>query len=345
MVRDVWQRGQFWHEPFRQLAVSGDENTHQQSVCRVANDGVAVFSGKRMTTPPAPARLFVLLAREAPVGVILRRGPSQWVQLIKWNTDTDAFEPGQWFKGRIYERECDLSPDGKLLLYFAYKGGNWSKNPDYTSSWTAISKPPYFTALALWPFGDTRGGGGRFRDNKSIWLHRRDAEPHPNHLPKGIEVIAPNEGLDDQGLRKEIERTSWTLRQRGQITREIQPGLEVSELFNQIRKDWWITKLDPPTTTQKRGDSYVLIQKYLGLRRHYGAVYEYSIIDNQNREIKVEGATCLDFDQPGRIIIAKAGKLYTAAITDQGELALTEIADFNANKPEPVETPDWAKKW
>lgn len=46
-----------------------------------------------MTTKiPAPARLFVLLAREASAGVILRRGPSKWVQLIKWNTDADTFE-------------------------------------------------------------------------------------------------------------------------------------------------------------------------------------------------------------------------------------------------------------
>src|SRR5262245_20931756 len=127
-----------------------------------------------MTTPPAPARLFVLLARNAPVGVILRRGPTQWTQLIKWNTDTDTFEAGQWFKGRIYEDKCDLSPDGKMLVYFAKKSGNAFKHPDYGDSWTAISKPPYFTALALWPIYGIwweGGGGGLFRSDKEVLLN------------------------------------------------------------------------------------------------------------------------------------------------------------------------------
>jgi len=65
----------------------------------------------------SPARLFVLLARKAPVGVILRRGPSDWVQMIHWNTKNDLFTPGQWFHGRIFEWKCDLSPNGKLIIY------------------------------------------------------------------------------------------------------------------------------------------------------------------------------------------------------------------------------------
>ena len=96
-------------------------------------------------------RLFVILARAAPVGVIFRRGPSKQVQLIKWDTSKDHFEYGQWFKGRIYERACDLSPNGDKLIYLAAK---WGKKPIET--WTAISKPPYLTALVLW---DNMGPG------------------------------------------------------------------------------------------------------------------------------------------------------------------------------------------
>src|SRR5689334_23259019 len=93
-------------------------------------------------------RLYALLARKSPRAVIFRRGPSRQVQLISWNTEKDTFEPGQWFKGRIYERRCDLSPNGDLLIYFAAK----HKEPLY--SWSAVSRPPYLTALALWRKGD-----------------------------------------------------------------------------------------------------------------------------------------------------------------------------------------------
>ena len=100
-------------------------------------------------SPPA-GYLHVILARNAPVGIILRRGPSKWVQLIKWNTQTDVFEPGQWFHGRIYEQCCDLSPDGRLFIYFATKySGKALYDEKISYAWTAISRPPYLTALAL----------------------------------------------------------------------------------------------------------------------------------------------------------------------------------------------------
>jgi hypothetical protein len=64
----------------------------------------------------APCRLFVYLARDAPAGLVLRRGPSAWTRLSLWHTDSDTFLHGQWFRGRIYERRSDLSADGSLWV-------------------------------------------------------------------------------------------------------------------------------------------------------------------------------------------------------------------------------------
>ena len=62
--------------------------------------------------PEAPCRLFVYLAREAPMAVVLRRGPTDWARLSLWHTDSDRVEHGQCLKGRVYERRSDLSADG-----------------------------------------------------------------------------------------------------------------------------------------------------------------------------------------------------------------------------------------
>src|SRR5215469_609509 len=70
---------------------------------------------------PVSCRIVGLLAAATPRVVLLRRGPTKWVQLILWHTDTDTFEEGQWFHGRIYEARSDLSPDGTLFLYLARK--------------------------------------------------------------------------------------------------------------------------------------------------------------------------------------------------------------------------------
>jgi len=108
----------------------------------------------------ATARLHVLTARNSPRAVIFRRGPSKQVCSFLWNRDSDTFEMGQWFKGRIYEERCDLSPDGKYLLYFALK--NVLRPGPAGDTWTAISRAPWLKAIELYPECGTWTGGGRF---------------------------------------------------------------------------------------------------------------------------------------------------------------------------------------
>jgi hypothetical protein len=166
-----------------------------------------------------PARIYAILARDEPVGVIFRRGPSKQVLLIRWNIRDDTFEIGQWFRGRIYERRCDLSPNGKLLIYFASK----QKPPLFT--WTAISQPPYFTALALWPKGDCWNGGGWFVTDKKIKLNHGmlEAALHPDFRPGPIKVA----GLAESGGE---ERTVWDIvRQRD--------GWERTEIGNAVDRE------------------------------------------------------------------------------------------------------------
>jgi hypothetical protein len=121
-----------------------------------------------MTTQPE-CHLFVILAREAHRAVIFRRGPRIWTQLILWDTDTDTFIEGQWFKGKVYTKRCDVSPDGSKLVYFSAK--HYKRPKPYgevQNNWTAISRPPFWTALAMWDSAGTWGGGGFFEDNQTL---------------------------------------------------------------------------------------------------------------------------------------------------------------------------------
>lgn len=113
-------------------------------------------------------KLFVIHARQAPIAVIVRRGPSKWRHVLSWNTQTDHIEYGAWVKGQIHPEKCDLSFDGKLFVYFLHKEGYTKDN--LPNSWTALSRPPWLTALALWPQGDTYYGGGRFTRNRQLAL-------------------------------------------------------------------------------------------------------------------------------------------------------------------------------
>mgnify|MGYP007059409017 CR=1 FL=1 len=133
------------------------------------------------------ARLFVIVARAAPVAIVLRRGPTQWYHLIHWQTRKDAFTHGAWIKGRIYEERCDLSPDGRLFIYFVHQSSR--SGTSLTHAWTAISRAPWLQALALWPQGTTYGGGGRFVDNRSVALRDKMVSPHPDFPLGSLRVV------------------------------------------------------------------------------------------------------------------------------------------------------------
>ena len=115
-----------------------------------------------------PPRQHVLLARDAPMAVILRRGPSKAVCSILWDRRNDTFTLGQWLRGRIYERRSDLSPDGRHLIYFAMNG-KW--DGETGGSWTAISRAPYLKAIMLLGKGDCWNGGGFFTGKGTYWLN------------------------------------------------------------------------------------------------------------------------------------------------------------------------------
>jgi hypothetical protein len=194
---------------------------------------------------PAP-RLHVPWARAAKVAVLLRRGPSKWVEVIRWDTAQDTLERGHWFHGRIYERRCDLSPDGDLFVYFASKiTGRTIADSAHTHAWTAVSRPPWLTALALWPRGDCWHGGGLFTGERRLRLNHRPqaAHPHPNHRPKGLTIVPDPSasGEDDPLFGRRLTRDGWTLLQewnvdyRGLHERYVTVAPEIRERYQRGR--------------------------------------------------------------------------------------------------------------
>jgi hypothetical protein len=65
------------------------------------------------------------------------------VEVVKWQTDTDQFEHGQWFYGRIYAEGCGLSPNGSLFVYFTMKHGRVDTANGYKQKFTAVSRPAF----------------------------------------------------------------------------------------------------------------------------------------------------------------------------------------------------------
>jgi hypothetical protein len=152
----------------------------ERSAGVLARTSHGVESWHRVVVVPSfPPRLHVLLAKDAPVAVVIRPGPSKAVCTMLWNRTTDEFSMGQWMRGRIYEKRSDLAPDGKHLIYLAFDARN--RSPGIGSAWTAISRAPYLKAIVLISNGETYDGGGLFRDNERYWFNEGIG---PRDLPK-----------------------------------------------------------------------------------------------------------------------------------------------------------------
>lgn len=291
------------------------------------------------------ARLFILLAAESPVGVVIRRGPSGQVLLIKWDLETDTFEHGQWLKGRVYERRCDLSPDGKLLLYFA------SDQRRAMSSWTAVSRPPYFTALALWPKNSTYGGGGIFESRTKVLLDCQEWEESqvaegfsiPNWLSFGL--LGRRGGWEDFDLSSpwslRLQRDGWKLMQHPTKTKD--------EFGASMRLE-----LDPPFVWQKahpmRSDDLAIQMSILGIggQNRPSVLAEHRVVGKEGYVGQIGESDWADWAQNGDLLFARSGCIFRLRCKN-GKFGPVEeceqIADFNGLQFRRCEAPDSARSW
>lgn len=288
-------------------------------------------------------RAFALLARKARKAVIFRRGPSKRVLLIAWDTDRDTFTPGQWLKGTIYERRCDLSPSGEKLIYFA---ANWKKP---FQSWTAISKPPWLTALALWPKGDAWGGGGIFADETHVqlnhWIAREDdVRPKVGGLPPRLHVAALGErwgrGEDFPVWGLRLQRDGWT---HAQIGTSRQKPYETTDV-------WY--PYDPPhiwTRPSPKHPSIELRMIVRGLKKEQGPWYvvEHEVVHRANGASWPMGESdWADWDATGDLLFARNGRIYRAKSTKHIDaMEARELIDLRGMKFEEIVAPKEARRW
>jgi len=268
-------------------------------------------------------RIHLLLARAAPAGLVIRRGPSNHVATILWDRHKDTFQLGQWLKGRIYEHRSDLSFDGKYLIYFAMNG-KW--NSPSKGSWTAISHAPYLKAIAFFPKGDCWQGGGLWTDKGKYWLNgvnghqiacdttrvRRDREYQPS----------PDFGGECRGVYyHRLLRDGWNF-----VTRSSVGKCNTIDIFEKgIGRGWTLRKMahaevDAPVGKGCYWDEHELVGPAPG-QIVPCPTWEWADLDGK------------------RLVWAANGKLHAAKVSKDGVADEVELYDFNPMTFEAIEAP------
>jgi hypothetical protein len=267
-------------------------------------------------TQDSPARLHILLARNALSGVIIRRGPSKVSCSIGWNRADDTFLVGQWLKGRIYERRSDLSPDGQYLIYFALNG-RWQS--ESAGAWSAISRAPYLKAIGFWPNGTTYGGGGLFPNNITYWLNVGDDPTSPVEAPlKRAQHVELYPGLNRLGPDFQLY-----------FTRLLRDGWAITQ-----KKELEFGERHSVFTFEKSIDGVWLLRKFA--HAHWSGpagmspCYDTHELENILTGDKLDGANWdwADVDRH-RVVWTTAGKLFAASVTHGALIEPTLLRDFN----------------
>lgn len=265
--------------------------------------------------------LYCILARAADRAVIFRRGPSKFVRLISWNLKNNTFEPGQWFKGQIYVRKSDLSPDGTKLVYFA------AKHKGELPTWIAISTPPYLTAHVLWRGVGTWNDLSLFETDSQLALATSrfgSLEPEPGfQVPRQLVVKEkPWPGYFHKLADHErLVRDGWS----------IHSGVSVYHPKGPNR----IGTYRKPVLQHSPA--------YLEMSATSDAKVSYQL-DTGNRAPVSLDADWADVHR-GNILFSRGAKLFITSVTRVAFGPEVELADFTDMKFEAIEAPGWAVKW
>ncbi|MBS1827796.1 MAG: hypothetical protein JST93_20975 [Acidobacteria bacterium] len=255
-----------------------------------------------------PSPLYVIPAREADTALVFRRGPSSWWRLLEWSLNPPQLIPGAWFRGSLYPRRCDLSPNGRLLGYFALKAGR----PGWPMTYFAVSKVPWLEALAAWKTAGTWTGGCHFAANGALDI-QACIEDHPFH------------GAYPYPVRYQPLSLDWKAR----------------VVANEAKRGWLATP-DPAILRrpQPNGDSTLML-----INRGEGALPDYFLESPTGELTALHDATWCDWDRRGRLLLATHPRTLTIAACSNGKLRPTWSAGLTPLRPDPQPAPPWASHW
>jgi hypothetical protein len=263
---------------------------------------------------------------------VLRRGPTAWWHLLRWDLATLRLTAGAWFRGNLYPRRCDISADGRLFGYFALKGSR--RTPGWPDTYFAVSKVPWLEALVAWKTCGTWTWGCQFSARGDLevraCLHHA---PFHGSFPKRL-FTAP------MGVH-------WTER----------------DIWNEMKRGWryavdsdplWIEDPTNSSVVLKREQPNVSSPWTLGLI-HNGVSFgrggvegvrtEYFLQLRPDAVTPLPNARWADWDQEGRLLTAtRDGRLevYTCRANSSERIWEEDLRD---RAPEPQPAPPWATSW
>jgi hypothetical protein len=240
-------------------------------------------------TEPSVARIHLLPARREPVVVILRRKPSKRFHVLTWNTRTDEIVSGSWFQGHLYSLRCDVSFNGRWLVYLALGSTG--------QTWNGICCLPWLKTVAEGTNFGTWRGGGYWSRPRLLRINAWEISATPTlrkKLPFNVETYRSPYGEDEGVLYERLERDGW--KRAGPIG--------TMRRIKEARKYTVVCENDPGWYWQPSPKHPTLRMFYLGYLSH-GRTFSFALDEHPNLlDSAVDWAT---WDALGSLVVARGG--------------------------------------
>ena len=277
-----------------------------------------------MTSPSGP-RIFGIVANEAPVVAVIRRGPSSWCATGRWDVAAATYEPGTWIHGTVYPQRCDLSPDGRWLAAFVLKqSGDWAAGSAYVS----LSRLPWLTALAAWGIGSTWTNGVHFLPEPGLW---------PASEP---DVGDPTPCRERYGLAWTGAASFAVERRRGWCEAASTPPRDPDDVWDQ-RREVTMEKPSPgrPDLLLHARGWYAAFRAFEPDRFGESAYW----LEIDGGSVALDGVQWADRSLDGRLLVATSdGRLQ---VRDETAADVTWEHDLAEETPHPTPPPPEASAW
>jgi hypothetical protein len=273
-------------------------------------------------------RIFGIHATGAPVVAVIARGPSRWTRLGRWDVGDDRYEHGAWMAGTVYPQRCDLSPDGRWFAYFALKpSSRWDAGWTYV----AISRLPWFTALAAWGTDGTWTRGVRFVEDRDRWTLGPPDEGDATPLRERF------------GLEVRRAETFSVERDRGWVETEDTPSRADDDHWDEQRARWVTMRRPSPSAS---GRALVVGGRFAAFRdvRNHDPEVWYAVEEAGDLET-LDDVQWADWDRRGRLLVATTDGRLQIRDGDPTATGVTWEQDLSADAPDPQRPPEEARRW
>ena len=273
-------------------------------------------------TDASHPRIYCIPATEAPVVAVFRRGPSRWAHVGRWDLEPRRYEAGAWLSGRVFPRRSDLSPDGRLLCYFAHKpGASW----EHGEAYVALSRLPWLTALHAFATCGTWTRGYYFADGGG-------------ESTGDVKLPIP------YGLRSSPVAQFAVERRRGWEEAPDSPPRDPKDAWDE-RRNVRMQKRQPGGAGLLRVESVGWAGGEFGVDQAVDGLRVIYSLEHDGRLEILDDLQWADWDREGRLLAAtRSGRIQIRALNAARIDVLFE-EDLSRLEPDPRPAPGWAGSW